>query len=70
MGAGAIALVAWVTGAVPPVGVAIAVGIGVGVAWNWVGDYGVERGISWIYVSLGGTDPFQQIRNLRPLGSN
>lgn len=70
MGAGAIALVAWVTGATPPVGVAIAVGIGVGVAWNWVWDYKIQPWITQSIIARGGTDPFQEIRNLKPIEGN
>jgi hypothetical protein len=49
-----------------PVGFIAGVTVGVVVSTAW--DYFIEPSISWVFVSLGGPDPFSDVRHLRPLG--
>jgi hypothetical protein len=50
-----------------PVTAILVTGTGIVVWAGW--EYVVEPTVSWVFVSLGRRDPYQQFRNLQPLGS-
>jgi hypothetical protein len=52
-----------------PVGFVAGVGAGVGLGVFW--DYAFKPSVSWIAVNIVGTnDPYNEIRQLKPLGGN